>query len=314
MTDSLPWWDNHLAVTGDPLRMASYRRLQSRWRGVFLELPPGMYVDKTGHERLLGSRLPAFSQPRHQLLSDEAVEYTLERLPVLESEGRKAEPDRLWFNMLSSQPLCFSLFGHLDGHREAAARVLDTVLPWPVDTVEMVTVEHAPTAAATRLGGSAPDNTAFDAMLLVGSSTGTRLIGVETKYTESFSPREYDKDSYREVCASDGSWFKPGAAGRAKTSKVNQVWRNTMLAQEAARDLGCVGSVLILSAANDKGAEAAFTGLQPELHVAEDRLAHVLLEDLIAAAANEPELADWAARFFERYLNLPAARSPLATA
>lgn len=97
MSNSLPWWDPQLAVVDEPTRMADYRRLQFRWRGVFLDLPPGSYKNKHGQQRPLGSRLPNTSQPRHQMLSDEAVEHTQKRLPELEAESRKAEPDRLWF-------------------------------------------------------------------------------------------------------------------------------------------------------------------------------------------------------------------------
>jgi hypothetical protein len=148
-TESMRWWDSRLSYAGDQnVRVRSYRRLQSRWREVELRLPPGSYVDRNGQERLLGSRLPEGSGPHHQLLSREAVDYALARLPGLEVEGRKAEPNRLWLNMLSSQPLCFSLFGHLAHHREAGARVLDAVLPWTVDAIDDVLVEHAPPAAA----------------------------------------------------------------------------------------------------------------------------------------------------------------------
>ena len=68
--------------------------------------------------------MPCGAGLRDQLLSSEAVQYTERRLPELVAEGRAAEPGRLVRNMLSSQPLCFSLFGHFDAHRAAAARVL----------------------------------------------------------------------------------------------------------------------------------------------------------------------------------------------
>jgi hypothetical protein len=124
-TESMRWWDSRLSYAGDQnVRVRSYRRLQSRWREVELRLPPGSYVDRNGQERLLGSRLPEGSGPHHQLLSREAVDYALARLPGLEVEGRKAEPNRLWLNMLSSRPLCFSLFGHLAHHREAGREFL----------------------------------------------------------------------------------------------------------------------------------------------------------------------------------------------
>lgn len=311
MSEYLPWWDERLAFASDDSRRAKYRRLQSRWRGIFLGLPQGTYGDKTGAVRELGSLLPGDSRQRDQLLSDEAIAYTVRRLPELDLEGRKAESGRLWLNMLSSQPLCFSLFGHLDGYPRAAARVLNSVLPWPIDEVESITVEHAPEAAALRLGGVKPDKTAFDAMLLVRSGSDRRLIGVETKYTEPFSQREYLKDSYHHVSAAEGSWFTPGAPAIAVGSTTNQLWRNLMLAQESARDLECVGSVVVVSAEEDDGATKAVAGMKPLLRNADTHLAHVTLNDMMRAALQEPELAEWSQRFFERYLNLAAAEPPV---
>jgi hypothetical protein len=307
----IPWWDPRLAYVGDSnVRVRSYRRLQSRWREVELGLPPGKYVDRNGQERLLGSRLPEGSGPRQQLLSDEAVDYALARLPAIVVEGRKAEPSRLWLNMLSSQPLCFSLFGHLAHHREAGARVLDAVLPWAVDAIDEVLVEHAPAAAALALGGGRPDNTAFDAMLVVQSEGEQRVLGVETKYTEPFTQKRYDKPSYRATTHREGSWFDFGAAELAKEPKTNQLWRNVMLAQETAATLECRASVVVLTAARDHHAEQAVQGIKPLLVDADGRLTHTLLEDVVAAADNEPTLAEWARRFRERYLDLELADPP----
>ena len=308
--EAIPWWDVRLAYAEDSVRTRDYRRLQSRWRETALGLAPGSYTDRNSVTRPLGSLLPHGCTKLDQLLSDDAVAYAVARLPEIEAEGRKAAPNRLWHNMLSSQPMCFALFGHLDAHRDAAARVLNAVMPWPVDSIERILVEHAPMPAAQRLGGSKPDNTAFDAMLIAWSR-GTRLVvGVETKYTEPFSHTEYEKESYNLVCDAEGSWFRPGAPSIARRSATNQLWRNTMLAQETARDFGCEGAVVVLTAANDPHAEAAVSGLRPLLHEPDRRLAHVLLEDIMNAAAQEHELATWAKRFTERYLDLTLATIP----
>lgn len=309
--DSMSWWDPRLAYAGDQNdRIRSYRRLQSRWREVELELPPGSYVDRNGQERPLGSRLPDGSQPGHQLLSEESVDYTLARLPKIEEEGRKAEPNRLWRNMLSSQPLCFSLFGHLAHHRGAGARVLDAVLPWPIESIEEVLVEHAPAAAALALGGERADNTAFDTMLIVRSDGKQRILGVETKYTEPFTQKRYDKPSYRAVTGRDGSWFSAGAAEVAKEPRTNQLWRNAMLAQETAKIMGYAASVVVLTAAHDHHAEQAVAGLTPWLVKPDDTMTHTLLESVITAAEKEPTLFDWATRFRARYLDLKLAEAP----
>lgn len=311
MNPTTPWWDERLAYEGDrSQRIRDYRRLQSRWREVELKLPPGSYTDRSGRIRLLGSRLPATAGLEHQLLSSEAVTYAQSRLEEIKREGGKAEAARLGLNLLSSQPLCFSVFGHLDSHRDAGARVLNNVLPWPVHAIETVLVEHAPRAAAIRLGNGRPDKTAFDAMLVLESDSRSLLVGVETKYTEPFSRRQYEKDSYTMLTEGLGSWFHPGTAAIASAPVTNQLWRNLLLAQESTWDGDYDGCVVVLSAATDRGATRAVEALRSRLKDPDARLAHVLLEDLMDAAAAEPSLRSWAGRFQWRYLALELASPP----
>jgi len=146
----------------------------------------------------------------------------------------------------------------------------------------------------------------------VSGAGRSRLVGVETKYTEPFSPTEYDKPSYRTVTNRASSWFMPNAAPQARRSATNQLWRNLMLAQESATDLAVNGAVMVLTAAKDPGAASAVAGISAVLKDPPQHLAHVLLEDLMAAAEQEPTLAAWAQRFYDRYLRLELARVPAA--
>jgi len=208
---------------------------------------------------------------------------------------------------LSSQPMCFNVFGHLDAHRTSAARVLNAVLPWKVEVVDDMRVEYAPVAAAIALG----DRTAFDAYVHAHASDGPTFFAFETKYTEPFSRKRYERDSYRTTTNDPGGWFVTGCETKAADPVTNQLWRNTMLAQlteQTEPDIG-TGRVIVLTAAGDAHAEAAVAGLRDHLRAPDARLAHVLLEDLIAAASEEPDLRDWASRFYDRYLDLTAAGS-----
>jgi hypothetical protein len=58
------------------------------------------------------------------LMSDAAVAYTRERVPVVRRAGGAVEEGRLWRNLLSSQPLAFSIVGELRAHPAAALAVL----------------------------------------------------------------------------------------------------------------------------------------------------------------------------------------------
>lgn len=63
------------------------------------------------------------------LMSLEARDYIRDRLRVLERIDGKAEPDRLWRNLLSSQPFAFSSAGHLHRHRTQAAKLMTALTP-----------------------------------------------------------------------------------------------------------------------------------------------------------------------------------------
>lgn len=302
------WWDDELAYEGDGSeRVRKYRRLQSRWREEELGIDPVTYLNRNKKTKTLGSLLPQDAPLGAQLLSQEAVAYTEERLPALAAEGRKAENNRLRRNMLSSQPMCFSIFGHLNAHREAGARVLNSVLPWPIEEITTILVEHAPAQASLRLGGTQPDQTAFDCMLELSSGGHPFLVGVETKYTEPFTRKRYMKDSYRQLTERPDSWFVSGTSDIAVEPATNQLWRNLLLAQESGRDLGAEAAVVVLTAADDAGASKAVERMVERLKEPAARLVHVLLEDLIAAARAEPSLRDWAERFDRRYLDLTRA-------
>ena len=87
------------------------RRRQSAYREDVLGIPAGTAKDG----RTLGNYLPTDDR-RSNFLSDEAADYAAGRVDVVQSEGGQLEETRLFTNMLSSMPLCFSVFGHLRAH------------------------------------------------------------------------------------------------------------------------------------------------------------------------------------------------------
>src|SRR5215213_6649233 len=95
------------------------RRRQSAYREEMLKLPPGTARDG----RTLGNYLPADDR-RSNFLSPEAADYAAARVDVVRSEGGQLEQTRLFTNMLSSMPLCFSVFGHLRAQSEASVALL----------------------------------------------------------------------------------------------------------------------------------------------------------------------------------------------
>lgn len=235
-----------------------------------------------------------------QWLTPIIADYVRHRLPVAAAASAKVERDRLTRNLLSSQPLCFNVFGQLAAFPSAAGRVLSEVTGLKISSCRAVLVEHTP-GPALALG----DLSAFDAFVVMDTDVGREFLGVETKYTEPFSATRYERDTYVAVTDDPEGWFLPGSAHVLAHPRTNQLWRTAMLAQRTelgSEDL-VAGHVMVLTAAGDATAERAVKALRKHLKQS-SRLLHVLLEDLVAAAQREPELRAWATIFSARYLDV----------
>jgi hypothetical protein len=238
--------------------------------------------------------------PDAQWLTGEVAEYVRARVPAALRDGEAIELTRLTRNLLSSQPLCFNVFGQLAAYPMAGARVMSRLLDLDVDTMDEVLVEHAPPEARRRLA----DRSAFDAHLRLTVARQPVVVGVETKYTEPFSRAEYAKSSYDQATEDSAGWFARDVGVTAQRAVTNQLWRTLMLAQlsEQTSD-GATGHVLVLTADDDAHATAAVAGMRPLLRQP-DRLHHVTLTRLAAEAMLEEELQPWAALLIRRYLSI----------
>lgn len=116
------WDDPELAVDSDSKRTARYRRLQSLWRETVVGLPPGQ--DSKGNS--IGSWLPEASDG--QWLTPVIAAYVENPVPQALRDGEAIEQKRLRTNLMSSQPLCFDIFGQFAAQPESAARVLSRTL------------------------------------------------------------------------------------------------------------------------------------------------------------------------------------------
>ena len=132
------------------------------------------------------------------------------------------DEDRLYNNLLSSQPLCFNFFGELMADKTFGLNILKSW--WPELTeLKSVLFEYAPKECYTK------DNSAFDIAFEVAIEDKIGLIGLECKYTDSFSTKEYDKPAYKTIFDLSSS-FK-GDYNTLKSSRYNQLFRNQLIAE-----------------------------------------------------------------------------------
>jgi len=290
----LAWDDPALDVASDSQRTARYRRLQSWYRHHELGAPHGRFA-----ERPVGSWLcpRAVAADRGlNFLSEDAAAYAEARAVQVQAEGGTLEPVRLFHNMLSSMPLCFSIFGHLRALPDRGLAVVRELFDPQAEEVLGIECEWRPDL--NYLG----DRTAFDAMIRTRRSDDeVHLVGIEVKYTESFSPKEYERPAYFAVEEGSG-WFHPDPEKALVSRATNQLWRNTLLAAVIEMHEPTVDSaaVVVLALDQDPGVQAAMAGMRK--YVLEKRCRSVSLHQLIAAARNA-DLDEWAGRLERRYVD-----------
>ena len=152
------------------------------------------------------------------------------------------------------------------------------------------------------------DRTAFDAAILYRRPDGgTGLIGIETKYTEPLSQREYHSDRYVEVTERCG-WFRSGAHSELVGNATNQLWRNAMLAAAAVGLTVDDAHLAIIGLDEDvslwDAADAVLT------HMAEPERLLLRPWNQLVDAVSKTSLEVFAKRFNQRYLNTEPLLEP----
>lgn len=144
------------------------------------------------------------------------------------------------------------------------------------------------------------------------SADGKRgFVGVETKYTEPFSPTVYtaERNPRYALWTSSEHGFRDGAVGKLERKAVNQLWRNALLAVAVRSVQGFDrGHVAVLACEGDKGAAKALHDLRAQLDEPGDLVRSASLEALVARARRETTLATWADSFDRRYLDRSALK------
>jgi hypothetical protein len=321
-------WVGVLPPDRDPATRR-HRKHQGEWRSEHAGWPAGPpQRDRRVRQRY--TTLPNWLAETHEgrdvrdagpnLMSAEAITYTHERLTALSPIDGKAEPDRLWRNLLSSQPMAFSIAGHLSRHRNEAAALFSAALKTSVTSLAVLNPGDA-VPRGHRLDGveaewfpprksHTGDMSGCDIAACLELGDGTRtLVTIELKYTDTFSAEPVSWTRYQrhleELKLDEQSTAALVGAG------CSQVLRQVMLTNSVrlrgvAPDAGPEGQVdraiaVVLGRHDDTHAQ----------HVAETLNAAVgsivpvrfwSHRDLLQRSSEIAGLEQWARRMHERYV------------
>jgi hypothetical protein len=225
------WFESdHVSGRSDITEFKRRARLrQSEWREQ-QKLPIGSH-SRGGKSYVNGSKIEALAEHKHaNFLSPRIIEAVEARIAKPESH-QTLDEKRLRYDLLSSMPMCFNLFGELYDDPDRAAKAAATV--WGTDEADPVEVrfEWSPGRREANYLG---DRTAFDVALVVGpDSSPQTVIGIETKYHEH-ATREAPPNAdtrlprYRQV-AEDSGAFVADWEDRILGTQLQQVWRDHLL-------------------------------------------------------------------------------------
>ena len=207
---------------------AAARLLQSLWRQE-KGLPIGMHRNPNGKRRKLGSRIdPQSGKQGNNFLSLDIAKQALREM-VYRENGAMIDADRLWNNLLSSQPLCFNLFGNLKLDLAKATRYFRELLPDFVASVEDIYFEHSPGRGDANF---TDDHTAFDVFVCCTTTDGfSGFVAIEVKYSETMAePLATVRPRLDELSTAVGLYRSPDAT-KLRKAPMQQLWREHLLSR-----------------------------------------------------------------------------------
>jgi len=221
-----------------------FRLHQGWWRTFVLNEPEGVYKDSKGNFATVCNRINNGKASLKNFLSEDISDEVAKALEEQKQSGSGImDEDRLYNNLLSSQPLAFNFFGFFNSNKDLALEFLKTVRP-DITYFDKVVFEYAP--------HSNKDSSAFDIGFLVKSGEKRGFIGFECKYTDSFSYRRkggkvnYGDKSEIEEDRNYTNYFRLYSENRdrfpdeyftyVRSKDNNQLFRNELLAVQLKPD------------------------------------------------------------------------------
>jgi len=273
------------------------RVLQSLWR-IEQGFPCGVH-----RGRKLGSRLPMpwARETLANFLTDGVREVVqAEVCDPVRSRGKVFARPRIFFDLLSSQPLAFNLCAPLSRDLELASAVFRAMTDGRCSSVTGIAFEHSPGRGDLRYTG---DRSAFDVYVRFTAPAGGRgFAGIEVKYHEDLSGKPVRHRERYDAVAGEMGCFNRSALPDLRRSPLQQIWRDHLLVGAHRLVDGFADGFLIFLSPRDNEACARAIHDYAACLTSHETFTHWTLEDLVNTVRR---LTDdpWIDVFHDRYLN-----------
>ncbi|MBQ7772977.1 MAG: hypothetical protein IJ383_02760 [Bacteroidales bacterium] len=312
--------------------VAQCREMQSKYREEILCIPLRPYIVQNSRSKdygrvfLLGNYISGGEESGANFLEEYIFYHAKERI-----RDRKPyetfDEDRMFNNLLSSQPMAFNLFCPLrkllDEDRKAATEAIRKALPnYSIAEVTKIELEFIPSNYMELTG----DKSAMDAIIeYIGEDGKEGFIAIETKYSENLgsntasfmklSGEKYEEKRKRYFeKMHDLELFLPDIESKLRNNdkevKLTQLYRNFILSETygkiGKKDRILISNSVVLAPAGHPSTEIEIETLQSQLlpH-AKDKIRKVILEDFVDSLIEETggEYKKVFEKFKKRYLD-----------
>jgi hypothetical protein len=288
---------HRVLVSSDTVFRRRARLLQALWRED-QGIPIGIHKCQP-----LGSRIamPFAEEALANYLTDNIRDVVRrEVLDPVRSKGKLFRAPRIFDDLLSSQPLCFNLFGELSLDLPFASAVIATLTGGRVHRVTAIEFEYSPGRGDTRYTS---DKSAFDVFVEYLDAGGLRgFLGIEVKYSEDLKQKPgQHRPRYEQVAKAMGAFVDPEAA-ELRAAPLQQVWRDHLLAGSLlVRGDYDLGAFVFLYPRDNAECHAAVTRYRTHLS-SEATFAAWTLEEVVGAL-KAAGAGPWVQSFEARYLD-----------
>ena len=229
------------------------------------------------------------------------------------------EADRLFNNLLSSQPMAFNLFcplrKMLHDNPNAATTALRSSLPtfptFPIAKVTDIDLEFIPDNYKELTG----DKSAMDAIIRFEDFDGKEcFIAIETKYSENLGANEASNKTREIEIIRQLKCFQPDIEARIADSKIKltQIYRNFLLSETYGMDISAVSYSLIMAPkghpSTDRELKSLINELNPEYRY---KVQSISLDEFVKGLIETcpPEYPEIYKDFYNRYLDFEKINS-----
>lgn len=223
---------------------------------------------------------------------------------------------RIYNHLLSSQPLCFNLFGELTLDLDLATRVFAEMTKGRIAQVRSICFEFSPGRRDCHYTG---DNSAFDVYATYKTGSGGKgFVSIEVKYHEIIKAGEerkyYENHGKRyEEIAFGMACFNEAELGRVRGLWLQQIWRDHLLmhAHKIKDEFDDAIFVFLHPKANSSCCEAVEEYRNCFKNDTNSFLSWTL--ECFVKCLMDHSSADWIRQFHQRYLDFSPVDDLLAS-